>query len=145
MIKRVYLSGPDVYLPNARSHGEHMKEICRSYHLEGILPLNALSASFSCRQDFALSIRNSNLHNIASCDGIIVNMSPFRGPSMDVGAAYEMGAAQALGLPLVGYSTNRAEYRTKLRRYADIHSIGDELYAGDGMTVEDFGLGDTLM
>jgi nucleoside 2-deoxyribosyltransferase len=35
---------------------------------------------------------------------MIVNLTPFRGPSADVGSAYEMGFMRALGRPIFAYS-----------------------------------------
>jgi nucleoside 2-deoxyribosyltransferase len=37
---------------------------------------------------------------IRNCDGMTVNLTPFRGPSADAGSAYEMGFMRALGRPM---------------------------------------------
>ena len=69
----------------------------------------------------------------------MVNMQPFRGPNMDVGTAYEVGYADALGLPVFAYSTDQTAYASRVpqpsRNYIE----------ADGWTVEDFGLKDNLM
>lgn len=145
MNRRVYLAGPDVFLPNAHARGEEMKSVCARYSLEAIYPLDNTPDPALSGRDLAIAIRDMNLRSIEACDALIVNMTPFRGPSMDVGTAYEMGVAEGLGKPVVAWSENRADYRIKMRRYSDLHSIGGVLYASDGMMVEDLGLADNLM
>jgi hypothetical protein len=41
-----------------------------------------------------------------TCDAVILNLTPFRGPSADVGSAYEMGFMRALGRPIFAYSND---------------------------------------
>lgn len=49
---------------------------------------------------------NENL--IETCEIVIANLTPFRGPSADVGTAYEMGFAHALIKKVFAF-TNAAE------------------------------------
>ena len=37
---RVYLAGPDVFLPNAAEIGRRKREICAQYGFEGVFPLD---------------------------------------------------------------------------------------------------------
>ena len=37
---KVYLAGPDIFLPNPMDHGEKLKTICSKYNLEGLYPLD---------------------------------------------------------------------------------------------------------
>jgi nucleoside 2-deoxyribosyltransferase len=41
---------------------------------------------------------------------MIVNMTPFRAPSADVGSAYEMGFIRALGRPIFAYSNDERPF-----------------------------------
>jgi nucleoside 2-deoxyribosyltransferase len=66
-----------------------------------------------------------------SSDLAIANLTPFRGPSMDVGTAVEIGYMHGRGKPVFGY-TNLAE------DYAD-------RVLPDGFLIEPFGLVDNLM
>ena len=50
-----------------------------------------------------IALRNEA--HIKSCQGLIANLTPFRGPSADVGTVYEVGFARALGLAIFGYAT----------------------------------------
>ena len=69
-------------------------------------------------------------------------MTPFRGPSMDVGTAYEMGAGAALGKIVVGYTTDGAEaYCEKVRKVHTLKRSEDgHLRDETGMSVEEFGV-----
>ena len=47
-----------------------------------------------------IAMRNET--HIRSCQAVIANLTPFRGPSADVGTVYEVGFARALGLLIFG-------------------------------------------
>ena len=49
-------------------------------------------------------------------DLVIANMTPFRGPSMDVGTAVELGYSFARGLPVFGYTNIVDDYEARVRR-----------------------------
>ena len=49
------------------------------------------------------------------CDVLIADMTPFRGPSMDVGTAFEMGFAKACRMPVFGYSNVLGPYNERVR------------------------------
>src|SRR4029077_1246927 len=65
-----------------------------------------------------IAIRNEA--HIRSCQALIANLTPFRGPSADVGTVYEVGFARALGLKLFGYSTT-----TELFLPRTLKALGD--------------------
>ena len=89
-----------------------------------------------------------NEAHIRSCQGLIANLTPFRGPSADAGTIFEVGFARALGLKLFGYTTVRTLFLARTLAF-----LGDRATAGldgawvdgDGLLVEDFGLLDNLM
>ncbi len=139
MSARVYLAGPDVFLPNPKAHADVLKTLCRKYDLEGVFPLDAeLALDGLNPREQARAIFHANVDLIRSCQGVLANMTPFRGPSMDVGTAWEVGFAHALGLPIVGYTVDGRPYPARVREY-----VGD--FFDENMTVEDFGLVDNLM
>ena len=43
-----------------------------------------------------------NKADIRSCEAIVADLTPFRGPSADVGTVCEVGFARALGLKIFG-------------------------------------------
>ena len=77
------------------------------------------------------------------CDILIADMTPFRGPSMDVGTAFEMGLAKAREMPVFGYNDVLGPYN---ERVPTGPSDGDSRPRDvDGLHIEDFGLQDNLM
>ncbi|MCL5878144.1 MAG: nucleoside 2-deoxyribosyltransferase [Candidatus Bathyarchaeota archaeon] len=106
---RIYLAGPEVFLTNAKEVGERKKALCRKYGFEGFFPLdNEGEAAGKSPRELGLCISRINEDLIRGCDAVIANLTPFRGPSADVGTAYEMGFAHALGKKVLAY-TNVAE------------------------------------
>ena len=139
---RVYLAGPDVFLPGAELWAERKKAICARHGLVGVSPLDALvdeppgwAALLEWRR---IALRNEAL--IRSCDVMIANVTPFRGPSADVGTAYEVGFMRALGRPVFGYATTAAPFAQRV-----LDAGGSDGNDGEGMRIEPFGLFDNLM
>lgn len=146
---RAYLAGPDVFLPNAVEIGARKKDICAAHGIEGRFPLdNEIDGRWLRPQKLGYCISSANEAMMSGCDLIIANMTPFRGPSCDVGTAFEMGFARARGIPVFAY-TNAAESffdRTKKSLGATIYMGPDGLLRDvDGMSLENFQLQDNLM
>ncbi|EKD19287.1 uncharacterized protein L3040_009273 [Drepanopeziza brunnea f. sp. 'multigermtubi'] len=139
---RVYLAGPDVFEPKPIERGERLKVKCTKYGLTGLFPLdNTISTSEPGSIAHAAAIRTANMELISSCDAILANMTPFRGPSMDVGTAYEMGVGAALGKVIVGYTTDGGKsYPEKVGKAQTVKRADDgHLRDRAGMSVEEFG------
>jgi nucleoside 2-deoxyribosyltransferase len=83
-----------------------------------------------------------------TCDAAVVNLTPFRGPSADVGTAYEMGFMRALGRPIFAYSNDDRSFVDRVGAYCAGHvrvRPTGEHEDFDGMAIEPFGLHDNLM
>jgi nucleoside 2-deoxyribosyltransferase len=148
-VLRVYLAGPDVFLPNADSLAAAKKELCVEYGFMGVSPSdNAIDMATLPKRDAGFRISAANEEMIRSCHLVIANLTPLRGPSADVGTAYEMGFARALGLPVFGY-TNVAG--TLLDRTREQHGVplqrraSGQMEDAFHMVIEDFDLWDNLM
>eukprot|EP01065_Artemidia_motanka_P005227 TRINITY_DN12518_c0_g1_i1.p2 TRINITY_DN12518_c0_g1~~TRINITY_DN12518_c0_g1_i1.p2 ORF type:complete len:314 (+),score=95.25 TRINITY_DN12518_c0_g1_i1:60-1001(+) len=151
----VYLAGPDVFRADALGIAAKKKAICQEYGLVGKFPLdNCLSLDGMAPRDAALAIAEANEALMRSADGCIANMTPFRGASMDVGTAFEMGFMRAQGKPVHGYTQTAASFSERTAEWAKAQ--GKELRDrpgprkaredGDGNEVEDFGaMTDNLM
>lgn len=147
---RVYLAGPDVFFPDPIAWAARKKSICARHGLTGVSPLDDLPEEPAAWAAFPFwrQIAMRNEVHIRSCQGLIANLTPFRGPSADVGTVYEVGFARALGLRLFGYATV-----TELFLPRTLAAIGDAAttlpdgtyHDGDGLLVEQFGLFDNLM
>ena len=150
MPQRIYLAGPDVFFPEPEQWVQSKKTICNRYGLTGVSPLDDLPnepaewAAFP----FWRKIAHRNEAHIRSCQALIANLTPFRGPSADVGTVYEVGFARALGLKIFGYATT-----TELFLSRTLAGLGDTAHVrpdgswqdGEGLLVEQFGLFDNLM
>jgi len=122
---KVYLAGPEVFLPNAAEVGAAKKRICAAHGLEGLFPLDQQQPELPPIQ-------------LAT---IIANLTPFRGTAMDVGTAFEVGYCVARGVKLFGYANVRA-----LLTERTAHSVKDGVRVDEnGRMVEDFGFFENLM
>lgn len=140
-----YLAGPDVFLPDAAGRGAELKALCAASGLEGLFPLDG---EISGIEDVPGAIRAANMDLIRRCDVVLANMAPFRGPSMDPGTAYEMGAGAALGKLVVGYTSDPRSYVERVSAAMPVRRTADgALRDAEGMSVEEFGqpLADNLM
>jgi len=139
----IYLAGPEVFLPDPQSTARKKREICERHGFEGVSPIDSgVSQDRSSGLETAMAIHRASVDLIRDCDLPIANMTPFRGPSMDVGTAFEMGLALALEKPVFGYGEDRRDYR---ERVSGATNAEGGRHDENGLLVEDFGLGDNLM
>jgi nucleoside 2-deoxyribosyltransferase len=143
-LPRIYLAGPDVFFPEPLRIAEARKTTLADYGLAGIFPLdNAVDPALS-PAEMAAAIFRLNRDLIDSCHGVLANITPFRGASLDAGTAWEIGYACGRGKPVVAYTDDPALYPDK------VHRTGWSAGAGDardrnGHDIENFGLVDNLM
>ena len=140
---KIYLAGPDVFLPDAVEIGRRKAEICARHGLNGLYPLdNTIDRSAS---DVSLRIFRGNQAMMDEADAIIANLTPFRGPGADPGTVYELGYMAGRGRRCLGYSNDPEPYADRVRRFTSVSPGDGRLVDADGLTVEDFGLNDNLM
>ena len=148
---RVYLAGPDVFLPDPLARADALRAVCASHGLVGVSPLDALEGGDPPEWDrlaepFRIARRNEA--HIASCDALVANLTPFRGPSADAGTLFELGYMRALGRPVFGWSNCAVPFAARSRAFCgkDARRGGDGWRDGEGMLLEDFApLADNLM
>jgi len=131
----VYLAGPEVFLPDAEVIAASKAAICRAHGIEPRYPGDAV-APLLARTDLAPAalghaMFSALVEQIRGCDAVVANLTPFRGPSADVGTVWEVGYATGLGLPVFAYTNVAAHY-------------GERVDA-DGMVIEAFDFADNLM
>lgn len=143
--KRIYLAGPEVFLPDALELGRAKARMADAAGFEGLFPLDqqlGLEGLPKLEQARRISLANEAL--MRSADLLIANLTPFRGVSMDCGTAFEVGFMRALGRPVLGYTNVPGDYR---RRAEAFRARG--IPPGDGdrldVEVEDFGMAENLM
>ena len=142
---RVYLAGPEVFLPNAREVGAEKCRIAAEAGVKGVFPLdNALDLADLGKAEQARRISQANEGLMRLCDALIANLTPFRGASMDAGTAFEVGFMRALGRPVAGYTNAPHDYRER----AKLVRTGPALpFDADHphVAIEDFDLAENLM
>jgi nucleoside 2-deoxyribosyltransferase len=145
-LPRIYLAGPEVFLPNALEVGRAKFAMAAAAGLEGVFPLDAsldLTGLPKHEQARRISLANEGL--MRSCDALIANLTPFRGASMDAGTAFEIGFMRALGRPVFGYTNATPDYRPRAEAFrARGPAPGGDCDRADA-EVEDFGLAENLM
>jgi nucleoside 2-deoxyribosyltransferase len=140
---KVYIAGPDVFLPDAVDIGRRKVELCRRHGLIGLYPLdNAIDLA---PKGASLRIFRGNENMMTEADAIIANLTPFRGPGADAGTVYELGYMAGSGKLCLGYSNDPSAYTERVRKFTDVSSREGLLVDVLGLTVEDFGLADNLM
>jgi nucleoside 2-deoxyribosyltransferase len=144
---KLYLAGPEVFLPDAAAIGRRKRELCACRGLVGLFPLDN-ETSASTRADLPRAIFLGNIQMLDEADAVVANLTPFRGISADVGTVFEVGYAYASGKKVFGYCNIRTPFIDRIREFVGADtSSGDDgrVYAADGMAVENFGLFDNLM
>ncbi len=154
---RLYLAGPEVFLPDPLALAAQKCAILADLGLEGAFPLDTelgqKAQGLSVRA-LALAIAEANEDMMRACDGILANMTPYHGGmSLDVGTAFEIGFMRALGKPVFGYSNDHRPFADRVRqeRYGGPatrrrgHDGRMATRGADGLEIEDFGLSENLM
>ena len=140
---KIYLAGPDVFLPDAVEIGRRKVETCQRHGLTGLYPLdNAVELT---AKDASLQIFRGNEAMMTEADAIIANLTPFRGPGADAGTVYELGYMAGRGKLCLGYSNDPSSYADRVRGSTSVTARDGRLIDAQGLTVEDFGLTDNLM
>src|ERR1700716_3232991 len=117
---KIYLAGPDVFLPDAVDIGRRKAELCRHHGLTGLYPLDN-SVELAAR-DASLKIFRGNEAMMNDSDAVIANLTPFRGPSADAGTVYELGYMAGRGKLCLGYSNEPSTYASRVREFTEVTS-----------------------
>jgi nucleoside 2-deoxyribosyltransferase len=146
---KVYLAGPDVFLPDAKDIGQRKKEICARFGLVGLFPLDSEPDEASSESSVPLSMRifRSCTAMMEDADAVIAHLTPFRGPSADAGTVFELGYMAARGKICAGYTNRRGTYADRIDGVpcAVIDTGGLVYLDSESHVIEDFGLTDNLM
>lgn len=139
---KIYLAGPDVFLPNAPEVGRRKKDLCRKFGFEGLFPLDQEEDY----KDDAAKIFRANCSLMQRADVGLFNLTPFRGPSADAGTVFELSFLFARRRPIYGYASTSAIYSDRVQAVqGPLVEKDSRRWDVDGYAVEDFGLVDNLM
>jgi nucleoside 2-deoxyribosyltransferase len=144
---KLYLAGPEVFLPEALAYAEQQRALCEHYGFLGLHPVDngptfgersveALARLYDAVQLFrldpfrslmalpsedmrcAMKIYLGNITYVRECDIVVANCNAFRGALVDDGTAYELGLGNGLGKPTYGYiATAPPAVQNVLKRY----------------------------
>lgn len=144
---KVYLAGPDVFLPDAVAIGIRKKQLCSAHGFEGLYPFDNEISSKLAGERVDRLIYRANERMIRRADFGIFNLTPFRGVSADPGTVFELGLTVGLGKRVFAYTNTSSNYfdRVKLHKALSFDSERDVWRDADNMAVEDFGNADNLM
>lgn len=146
---KIYLAGPDVFAPEPLEIGVRKKQICARHGLIGVFPMEHVTLDLAePRRQQGLAVYDVMETMMRECDAIIVNMTPYHGPSMDAGSAFEMGFMRALDRPIFAYSNDGDIFADRVVAFWDgrVTPRGNgEREGGDGMALEEFDMVDNLM
>jgi nucleoside 2-deoxyribosyltransferase len=140
---KIYLAGPDVFLPDAVDIGRRKVELCARHGLIGLYPLDN-TVDIAAR-DASMQIFRGNEAMMNKANAIIANLTPFRGPGADAGTVYELGYMVGRGKFCLGYTNDPSCYADRVREFTEVTSRDGRLIDARGLAVEDFGLSDNLM
>lgn len=160
-VYHVYLAGPEVFLDNAIAAGENKKaqieKLNKKYNwpfkLVGLYPLDNSIPDFKPDFDTGMRIYHANIQLMQQADFIAANMVRFRGPSMDVGTAFEMGFMAGSNKPVFAYYEAQPFYgneekpgllTAKVQKHWHMHPE-DTSKDKDGIHIENFNMIDNLM
>jgi len=160
-IFHVYLAGPEVFLSDPVQAGTTKKALINrlnSQHdwpftLVGLYPMDNEIPDFKPNIETGMRIYHANLELMNKADFIVANMVRFRGPSMDVGTAFEMGYMAGAGkpvfayydaLPFYGQQEKPNLYHTRVKTYWGTSSETPTIDK-DGIHIENFSMTDNLM
>jgi len=140
---KIYLAGPDVFLPDAIETGRRKRELCERHGFVGLFPLdNVIDLA---AHDASMKIFRANRAMMDQADAVIANLTPFRGPSADAGTVYELGYMVGRGKLCLGYCNDPRVYRDRVAQIQRTTERDGALLDEAGLLVEDFGLIDNLM
>lgn len=157
----IYLAGPEVFLPDPIGAGETKKakiaELNRKHQwpftLVGLYPMDNEIENFKPDFDTGIVIYKANIDLMQKADFVTANMVRFRGPSMDVGTAFEMGYMLGLNKPVFAYYDAKpfygqdeepGIYAERVKKYYPVSKDkpGTDVH---GQSIEDFQMADNLM
>jgi nucleoside 2-deoxyribosyltransferase len=139
---RIYLAGPEVFLPDAVAVGARKKILCAEFGFIGLFPLdNAFSGENIDEKIFA-----ANVALMRQADAGIFNLSPFRGVNADPGTAFELGYFTALAKPTFAYTHHAEDHFERVSKSFGARVTPEGEYCdAAGLLIENFGNADNLM
>lgn len=148
MSVKVYLAGPEVFLPNAREILDRKIELTREAGLAPVSPGDLEIPQLPDKHELGLAISAIDERLMLSADAIIANLTPFRGIAADTGTVFELGFMCGRGKAAFSYTNVATDhYQRTLDYYGGKveHDAAGRRRGPDGLSLEDFDMIDNLM
>jgi nucleoside 2-deoxyribosyltransferase len=144
----VYLSGPDVFLPDMMAVLAAKMMLCVGSGFVPKIPSDPHHAPPTADgTNPSRNIYRDNAQAMRDADFGIFHLTPFRGISADPGSVYELGFMTALGKPAFGYTNVPGDYMDRVVPKQSLPSHDNQVtwQDDDGCHIENYGNADNLM
>jgi nucleoside 2-deoxyribosyltransferase len=148
MTKKIYLAGPDVFLPNARAQLMKKADLVRAAGFIALSPGDLEIPPQPTKHGFGLAISAVDEQMMLDADGVIANLTPFRGICADPGTVFELGFMCALNKTVYGYTNvSQNHYQRTIGFYNGDVSTDEngQTRGSDGLSLENFEMAENLM
>lgn len=147
MNEKLYIAGPEVFLPDAIVNASKQRMLCLRHGFQPLHPMDNNLDLGNKDKETAMRIYRGDIAQDEEADIIIANCNPFRGICMDDGTAYELGFGNALGKPSYGYVKELMSLADRTVRDYPCKPWKGEMYVDqDGYLItDDFGTSINLM
>jgi len=132
---KLYLAGPDVFLPNALEYSLFQKKLCLKYGFIPLHPFDNEVTPFIDNEETGRKIYIGNTDQVSSANIIVANCNKFRGACIDDGTAYELGYGNALGKPSYGYIDKLIPFKERVMQNYECSNKGEIIIDRDGFIV----------
>lgn len=140
--KKIYLAGPEVFLPNAFSILESNKRLLEEKGFSAYSPFDG-NVSPEEKRDLRLAkcIFEENCRLIRESDLVLANCNFFRGACVDDGTSFEIGYAFRSGKRIYGYGDSELALHLETERKipTKAHESGYRIDEEGYLLNEDFG------
>ncbi|MBU4434824.1 MAG: nucleoside 2-deoxyribosyltransferase [Alphaproteobacteria bacterium] len=149
-VRSIWLAGPDVWLPDSVAQAARQRAHCIDAGFTGLTP-DPLPANSEVGSELeARELYADRMARLRQADAGVVNLTPWRGPSCDTGAAFEAGVLAGLGRPIFAYlnvsDETQAEYVDRVDSFVGAQRDAAGVWRdGEGCLIENYGLPETVM
>jgi nucleoside 2-deoxyribosyltransferase len=148
-ITSLYIGGPDVAFPGSVEILNHKRSLTEDAGFVPVIPSDSILVETTPSEAMAREIYMDRVSRMRLADAAIINLTPWRGPTCESSAAYEIGFLAALGKPVFAYlnvtSEAEAELRVRVEDQIGAKNARGKLVDAYGVEIEDFGLPESLM
>lgn len=147
MSLKIYFAGPNVFHPLVKEMESEIVQLSKDMGFTALIPGDSgINWNNPDKKEIAREIFAINLEHLDNCDGVIANVTPFRGACVDDGTAWEIGYAHARKVPIVTYGSGPATTGEIIESVSGVDpSFENPRRDLKGFLIEEFGFHNNLM